>query len=236
MGLWELLALTAFSHNHALPTPQSAVYTIFHDPNFDLWPNVGITLGEAALGFLWGNGVALALALLFIQVPLIEKALHRVVLASYCMPVIAIGPILEIILSGTSPQIALSGLSVIFTTLVGAMLGLRAADPSALDLVRAYGGKSWKQLTKVRLRAAMPATFAGLAISGPAALLGAIVGEYLGAPQGLGVALITANEDLDSQRAWAIAIVVTVIAGLSYLSISAFGRLVTPWAPRKRAV
>jgi ABC-type nitrate/sulfonate/bicarbonate transport system permease component len=235
LAIWELLAYTVFGSNHLVPPPQEVVVTVFHDPGFEMWPNVVTTLNEAGAGFLWGNLVAIVLALAFVQVPLLEKALLRVVLATYCMPIIAIGPILEIVLNGTAPQSTLAGLSVVFTTLVGCLVGLRSADPSALDLVRVYGGGRWRQLAKVRARAALPAAFAGLAISGPAAVLGAIVGEYLGASQGLGVALINANEDLNARRAFAIALVATVVAGAAYVAVSAVGRLLTPWAPRPRS-
>lgn len=232
--VWEVIALTWLSGQHVLPTPQDAVITVFHHPGFALWPNVATTVEEAGLGFVWGNAVALILALGFVQVPLLEKALLRVVLATYCMPIIAIGPILEVVMSGTDPQIALAGLAVVFTTLIGALVGLRSADPTSLDLVRAYGGGSWRQLVTVRLRSALPATFAGLTIAGPAAVLGAIVGEYLGASQGLGVALISANEDFNDRRAWAIALVVTAIAGAAYWIVALVGRALTPWAPRRR--
>lgn len=235
VGLWALVAYTVFGHNHLVPPPQEVLVTVFHDPGFAMWPNVVSTLGEAATGFLWGNVVAIALALAFVQVPLLEKALLRVVLATYCMPIIAIGPVLEIVLSGTAPQATLAGLSVVFTTLVGCLVGLRSADRASLDLVRVYGGGRWRQLYKVRIRSALPAAFAGLAISGPAAVLGAIVGEYLGASQGLGVALISANEDLNSRRAFAIALVATAVAGAAYLLVSLVGRMLTPWAPRHRS-
>ena len=234
-GIWGLLAYTVFGRNHLVPPPQEVLVTVFHDPGFEMWPNLVSTLGEAARGFLWGNLVAIGLALAFVQLPILEKGLLKVVLATYCMPIIAIGPVLEIVLSGTAPQATLAGLSVVFTTLIGCLVGLRSADPVSLDLVRVYGGGRWRQLTKVRVGSALPAAFAGLAISGPAAVLGAIVGEYLGASQGLGVALITANEDLDSRRAFAIALVATAVAGAAYLAVSIVGRLLTPWAPRHRS-
>jgi ABC-type nitrate/sulfonate/bicarbonate transport system permease component len=232
IGLWYLLALTVLNHKHVLPTPNSAIATIFHDPTYALWPALSTTVGEAALGFLWGNLIALSLALAFVLVPLLERALLRVVLATYCMPIIAIGPILQIVLNGTAPKIALAAMSVLFTTLIGALTGLRAADATSLDVVRAYGGGRGKELVKVRLRAALPATFAGLSISGPAALLGAIIGEYLGATSGIGLGIINSEEALNDQRVWAIAIVVTGVAGASYLAISLVGRALTPWAPR----
>ncbi len=232
LAIWELVAYTAFTRSHLVPPPQEVLVTIFHDPGFEMWPNLLSTLEEAALGFLWGNLAAIALALAFVQLPILEKALLRVVLATYCMPIIAIGPVLEIVLSGNAPQSTLAALSVVFTTLIACLLGLRSADPASLDLVRVYGGGRWRQLVKVRIRAALPAAFAGFAISGPAAVLGAIVGEYLGASQGLGVALISANEDLDARRAFAIAAVATALAGVAYVAVSAVGRLLTPWAPR----
>jgi ABC-type nitrate/sulfonate/bicarbonate transport system permease component len=234
VAIWELVAYTIFGHNHLVPPLQDVVITVFHDPSFAMWPNVVTTVKEAATGFLCGNIVAIGLALAFVQVPLLEKALLRLVLATYCMPIIAIGPILEILLSGTAPQSTLSALSVVFTTLIGCLVGLRSADPVTLDLVRVYGGGRWRQLMKVRVRAALPAAFAGLAISGPASVLGAIVGEYIGASQGLGLAMISASEDINSRRAFAIALVATAIAGAAYFAVSLVGRLLTPWAPRRQ--
>ena len=232
IAIWYLLALTILNHKHVLPTPNSVLATIFNDPGYALWSALRTTVGEAALGFLWGNLIALSLALAFVMVPLLERALLRVVLATYCMPIIAIGPILQIVLNGTAPKIALAAMSVLFTTLIGALTGLRSVDPVSLDVVRAYGGGRMKELTKVRLRAALPATFAGLSISGPAALLGAIIGEYLGATSGVGLGIINSEEALNDQRVWAIAVVVTAVAGAAYLAISLVGRALTPWAPR----
>jgi ABC-type nitrate/sulfonate/bicarbonate transport system permease component len=235
IGVWYLLALTVLAHKDVLPTPSSVVVTIFHDPGYDMLPALGRTATEAGLGFLWGNLIALSLALVFVMVPLAEAALLRVVLATYCMPVIAIGPILQIVLNGTAPKIALAAMSVLFTTLIGAMSGLRSADKTALELVRAYGGSSFTQLRKVRLRAALPATFAGLSIAAPAAVLGAIIGEYLGADQGLGIGIMNAENVLNASRVWALAVVVTALAGAGYLVVNLIGRWLTPWAPRARS-
>jgi ABC-type nitrate/sulfonate/bicarbonate transport system permease component len=234
IAVWYLLALTVLAGKHVLPTPNSVVVTIFHDPGYDLWPALARTATEAGLGFLWGNLIALFLAFVFVLVPFAETALLRIVLATYCMPVIAIGPILQIVLNGTAPKIALAAMSVLFTTLIGAMSGLRSADTTALELVRAYGGGTWKQLTKVRLRAALPLTFAGLSIAAPAAVLGAIIGEYLGSDEGLGLGIMNAENVLDASRVWALALVVTALAGAGYFLIDLLGRALTPWAPRGR--
>ncbi len=234
IGLWYLLSITLLSGKHVLPTPYSVIATIFNDPGYSLWPALTRTATEAGLGFLWGNLIALSLALIFVISPLAEAALLRVVLATYCMPVIAIGPILQITLNGTAPKIALAALSVLFTTLIGALTGLRSADTTALELVTAYGGGKWKQLVKIRLRAALPSTFAALSIAAPAAVLGAIVGEYLGADSGLGIGIMNSENVLNTPRVWALAVVVTALAGAGFLVVHLVGRLLTPWAPRGR--
>lgn len=234
-GAWELLATIRVNARHVIPTPQSVLVTIFHDPGYSVWTNLAVTAREAGLGWLWGNAIALGLALAFLLVPALERPLLKLALASYCLPIVAIGPILYVVLSGSGPRIAVAALSVIFTTLVGALMGLRSADAVSLDLVRAYGGGRWAELTKVRLKSALPSTFAGLAIAGPAAVLGAVIGEYLGGQTGLGTTMVLAEQDFDIQRVWAIAMVCTALAGAAYLVTTGVGRLLAPWARASKA-
>jgi ABC-type nitrate/sulfonate/bicarbonate transport system permease component len=99
--------------------------------------------------------------------------------------------------------------------------------------VKAYGGGAVKQLTKVRLRASLPSMFAGLCIAAPAAILGAIIGEFLGGTEGVGVAMINSMQSLDTPRTWGLALVATGVAGAGYAVTSLVGRIVSPWAPRK---
>ncbi len=236
IAIWEILAVTTFRKvGSGVPTPTSVVTQFWSDLRAGLYgPNFVQTMKEAATGFVDGNLLAIVLGVAFVQLPLIEKALLRIAVASYCLPIIAIGPILTFVLHGDAPQSALAGLVVFFPTLVGVCVGLRSADRNALDLIRAYGGSSWVQLTRVRLRAALPSTFAALQIAAPSAILGAIVGEYLGAANtGLGVMMIDAEGALDIARTWGIALVCTAVAGILYGLIGLIGRLVAPWAPRR---
>ena len=232
--VWEVLALTVFAGKHSVPTPVGVVRQMWTDRSI-YSANAPTTLREAGLGYLWGNLVALGLAGFVALVPILEKTLLRIAITSYCLPVIAIAPVLNIVLNGDAPKATLAALSVFFTTLVGALLGLRSADANSLDVVRAYGGGRWKALVKVRLRFALPATFAGLKIAAPAALLGAIIGEYLGGDKGLGIAMINSETSLEINRTWGIAMLVTIIALIGYIITELVGRWLTPWAPRMSA-
>ena len=242
IALWEILAVTVFRKTGSgVPTPTSVVSTFWSDWKAGLYgENIIQTMKEAATGYVVANVLAIVLAVAFMQIPLVEKALLRIAIASYCLPILAVGPILTFVLHGDAPKSALAGLVVFFPTLVGVLVGLRSADRTALDLVRAMGGGSWMQLYKVRFRAALPSTFAALQIAAPSAILGAIIGEYLGAQAyGLGILLITAGTSLQDARTWAIAMVCMVISCAAYFLTGIIGRLLSPWAaiekPRRPA-
>ena len=130
------------------------------------------------------------------------------------------------------PKATLAAMSVFFTTLVGMLVGLRSADQTALDVVHAFGGSSWQKVVKIRLRACLPSLFAALRIAAPAAVLGAIIGEYLGGDSGLRVAMINAEQAFEVDRTWGIALVATGVAGVAYAITSILGRMAMPWLPR----
>ena len=230
--VWQLLGATVFRSGGAVPTPTTIVRHMIDDGGRFYWRNTRTTVSAAAKGWMWGNGLAIALALLVLITPVIERPLVQLGITSYCLPIVAVGPIFAVVFNGETPKVVLAALSVFFVTLVGMLLGLRSAEPSSLDLIHAYGGGSWKKLTKVRLRASLPSLFAALRIASPAAILGAIIGEYLGADRGLGVAMINSQQSLDVARTWGIALAATAVAGVAYGLTALVGRALTPWAPR----
>ena len=231
VALWWLLALTVFASSQSVPTPW-AVLTQFQKDGWDFYStNAGVTLRGAAQGFLWGNAAALAIAALVLLVPPLEAIATQLAVISYCMPLTAIGPIILVVFGGRAPTIFLAAMSVFFTTLIGALLGLKAADRTSLDLISAYGGGRFQQLVKVRLIAALPGIVSSLKIAAPAAMLGAIIGEYLGGiDNGLGVALTVAQQQFLVERTWALALVTGGLAGAGYAFFGLVARFVTPWS------
>ena len=230
-GLWQLVGATMFKQSGSVPTPTKVISQLTDDPDF-YWRNLSTTMKAAGQGWMWGNLLAIALALLVLVVPLVERPVIQLGVVSYCLPIVAIGPIFTIVFDGQTPKVVLAAMSVFFTTLIGALVGLRSADPTSLDVVHAFGGGSVHKLAKVRFRAGLPSLFAGLRIAAPAAVLGAIIGEYFGADRGIGVAMIAAQQRLDAPTTWALALTATAVAGVAYAATALVGRLLTPWAPR----
>lgn len=241
LAVWWVAALTVF-RDKLVPTPPAVVAKLVEDGASFYLANFGATVEEALRGFLWGNVVALLLASLVLLVPVTERLVTRLAVISYCIPLVAITPILYIVIgpppagepSGTA--VALAAVSVFFTTVVGAVLGFRSADPASLDVVTVYGGGRWKQMSKVQVVSALPAVVTALKIAAPAAFLGAILGEYIGGvDRGVGPALVNAQQSLDDERAWGMMIVCGLVAGAGYGVYALLGRLVTPWASGSRA-
>jgi ABC-type nitrate/sulfonate/bicarbonate transport system permease component len=222
LGIWELLAVTVFAGRFVLPAPTSVFSTMVGDHFY--WSDLEVTLGISWKGWLLGSGAALLLAAICLIAPVAESGLMTLGVATYCVPTIAIGPLLVVLYGATGAKVVMSALSVFFITLVAAVTGLRAASPTTLEVVKVFGGGRWAQLTKVRVRASIPILASGLAISAPAAILGTMIGDYLGGQHGLGVIMLQAQQQLAVNRTWAIAVTATLVCGLAFAITAAAAR------------
>lgn len=242
VALWWVSAITVFKDagvgdRGAIPTPLAVAQTIGVDGFGFFWTHVYATLREAGIGFAWGVGLGLLLAAIVLVLPFTEKVAMQLAVLTYCIPIIAIGPLVYVVIGapkGDAPSgtaIVLAALSVFFTTVVGALVGLKAADRSALDVVAVYGGSRLTQLRKVRLISSLPAILSALQIAVPSAILGAVLGEWFGGvDRGLGPALIIAAQSTNIERTWALALIAGAVAGAGYLLFGLIARSAAPWS------
>lgn len=229
LAFWELVARTIFAGRFLVPPPEMVVWGIWKDRAI-YQASLPTTCHEALLGFLWGNLGAILVALLFLLIPATEKLGMKLAVVSYCLPVVAIAPILQILLTGESPKIALATISVFFTTLIIVLTGLRSVDPVSVDLIKVYGGGKMKVLRKVRIPQALPDLFRALQLAAPTALLGAILGEFLGGTQGIGIAMIIAQAELHTTEMWGLIVVSSVVSAVIYVLIGFIGHRLTRWS------
>ena len=233
--VWWIASITLFQGSRAIPTPVSVAARFFDGKQWvSLWTNLSVTLGSAGWGYLWGNLAAFFFASLVLLVPRLEQIVTQLAIVTYCIPLVAIGPVLVIVAGLDSPQvpsISLAALSVFFTTVVGTLLGFRAASTTSLDVISAYGGGRWTKLRKVQLIAALPSVFGALRIAAPAAFLGAILAEYLGSggENKLGKLLRSSQAVGDVPTLWFLALISGAVAGLAYFIVGIVAKIVTPW-------
>ena len=185
--------------------------------------NAGVfTFREAFGGFVFGAVLGLALAIVFVHSPLLERALVPYVVASQTVPIIAIAPVVVIWLGGGWLAVALiSAYLTFFPVTIAGLRGLRSPDPRALELMRSYASSSRDVLFKVRLPAAAPYLFAAFKVAATASVVGAIIGELpSGIRDGLGGAILNFNQFYVSgpPKLWA-AIIVAAVVGIGFFAL-----------------
>ncbi|WP_280420557.1 ABC transporter permease [Nocardia carnea] len=234
LAAWQIIGATGVL-GPAIAAPAEIVTGLVSDGAAFYNLHLPVTLASAAAGFFWGNLAAICCAAIVLTVPAVEKLVLQIGIASACVPLIAIAPILAACFNGPVTSAIMAAVSVFFTTLVGTLNGLRHADPVSEDLVRAYGGGRYLVLRKVQLLYALPDILTALKIAIPAALLGTVIGEFMGQERGLGAALVAAQQSSDVVRTWGITLVCGALAAGSFLLVAAVGRYATPWAAETTA-
>jgi sulfonate transport system permease protein len=216
LALWEILGDFHLIAQGAMPSP-SAIAMQWWQDRADYPPHICATLKPALLGFLIGNAIAVAAAVAFVLLPVLEGLMRGVNVAIFGIPPIALSPVLVITLPGDWPQIVLAAVSVYFPTMVMTLLGLRDVDPRPIDVIHSYGGGTIAVLRWLRLRSCVPGLMGGLRVAAPAAILGAILAEFgSGARWGLGSFLLGSLGRADPARIWGIGLTATLIAASAY--------------------
>lgn len=183
---WELLVRWRQVPVYLLPAPTQILLTLAQHPGIYLQASL-VTLLEAALGLLLGALAGTAAALGLSLWPRLEQGVMTLAIFIKSTPLVAIAPLLTIWLGfGVLPKVIITALLTFFPVLVNMVSGLHAADAARLDTLRSWHASRWEVLRYVRLPEALPYFFAALKVSGPLALIGAVVAEWTGASGGLG--------------------------------------------------
>lgn len=221
---WEVLGRLQWLAGRAFPPPSAILGDwVTHADVYLI--HIGATLRSASLGFLFGVSISVAAAFLFVLFPLFERLTRGISITLFAVPPITIGPILVLVFSGAVPQVVLAATCVYFPAMISALLGLRDIDPRPVDVIETYGGGRWAVLRFVRARAALPGILVGLKVAAPAAMLGAILGEFgAGTRWGLGSFLLGSLGQANPGRIWGIGLAATLVAGLFYALFALISR------------
>ena len=174
---------------------------------------LGATLHSTALGYLWGTCAGLALAALAHLAPPLRRGSDRLAAVLNSVPSIALGPIFLVLISRESTPAAVSSIHVFFIVFVSVSSGLQRATPAHRDLFTVLGADRLRRFGRLELPAALPALASGLRLAWPAALIGAIIGEWFGAPRGIGILIINAMQNFQIVLLWC-AVLLAVAASL----------------------
>ena len=196
-----------------------------------------ITLQEAIYGLLIGVALAFIIATLMDRFNFLRKALYPILVVTQTIPTIAIAPLLVLWMGfGMAPKITLVVVTTFFPIAVGLLNGYESVDTDAINLMRSMGATRLQIFRFVKFPTALPAFFSGLRISAAYAVVGAVVSEWLGGFEGLGVYMTRVKKAYSFDKMFAVIIFISVISLLLMGLITLIEKSSMPWKHKNNMV
>jgi NitT/TauT family transport system permease protein len=234
---WEYSVKWLQVPGYILPPPSHIVVALWRGLDagiFDrggYWLHAGVTLYQVLLGFFIGSSVGLILGTLISQIKILESTLRIYLIAIQSLPKIALAPIIVLWFGfGVTSKVVIICLLTFFPLLVTSMHGFKAVEPERIELMRSLGANAWQTFWKVRLPSALPYIFAGLDMAAVFAVVGAIVGEFVGAQRGLGTLILTMNSQMDTAGTFSVFIILSIVGVLLHQSLRLIEKRVLFWS------
>ncbi|HET9904555.1 MAG TPA: ABC transporter permease [Xanthobacteraceae bacterium] len=234
---WEYGVVWLDVPSYILPPPSDIVMALWRGLNETLgsragyWLHAGVTLYEVLLGFFIGSGVGLVLGTLISQIRILEATLRVYIVAIQSLPKIALAPIIVLWFGfGLTSKVVIICLLTFFPLLVTSMAGFKAVDTERLELMRSLGANVWQTFWKVRLPSALPYIFAGLDMAAVFAVVGAIVGEFVGAQRGLGTLILSMNAQMDTAGTFSVFIILALLGVFLNITLRTIERRLLFWS------
>lgn len=227
--LWEVLSQVIQFPAYILPAPSVIGRSLLTNASL-LMHHAGATLTAVAGGLTLAISTALLLALAMDRWKFLKQALYPVLVVSQAVPIFALAPLMMIWFGvGLLPKVLIVALVCFFPLAVNLVEGLSQVDPEAIDLMRIMQADNLMIMKSVQLPTAMPYFFSGLKIAATYSVLGAIIGEWLGARAGLGIYMLRAMNSFRTGDVFASIVVVILLSLILFKAVEAFSWLAMPW-------
>jgi NitT/TauT family transport system permease protein len=193
----------------------------------ETWP----TLIESLLGFVLAVVIGVPLAVGVANSRVLNLTLYPILIATQSVPKVAVAPIILVWFGlGIKSKLAIAFLVGFFPIVVDTATGLRATPQGLLELAHSLRASPLQVFAKVQFPAALPFIFSGAKVAVTLAVIGAVIGEFVGSVGGLGNLLLTANSQLDGPLAWAALVWLSILGIVLFAAVAAVEKLAIPWA------
>ena len=232
--LWEVGARTLGVPEFILPPP-SKIAVSFNAYWLIIFNHGVVTTWEIVLGFALSIVVGVPLALAIFLWPPFARSVYPILVSSQAIPKAAVAPLFVVWFGfGLLPKVLIAFLIAFFPIVINTVVGLASIEPEKIQLARSMGFGPAQTFYKIRLPNALPAIFGGLKIAITLAVVGAIVGEFVGGDAGLGYLLMQANGSMDTPLLFAGLVGLTIIGVALFLLVELAERLAIPWHTSSR--
>ena len=227
---WQLAGPVFGIREYLLPGPVSVVRAALS--RTIPWPtHLTITTLEILGGFAVAGLAGVLLGVAIAWSPVAARALMPFLVFVNTLPKVAVAPLFLLWLGyGIVPNILIAALIGFFPVVINTAVGLTQVDEELLDLGRVFGAPTWKVFLKIRLPNALPYVLSALKITATAAVVGAVVGEFVASQAGLGMVIVNAQTNLNTPVAFAALVWISIIGLVLYGLVGLVARWWAPWA------
>lgn len=232
---WEVGSHYLAFNPLVLPAPSAIGGQLVQGFASGLYPmHLGVTVLQALLGFLVAVSCGIGTGSLLACSALVERTVQPLLVAFQSTPKIALAPLVIVWFGyGIGSKVVLAAVLGFFPILISTIVGLKASEPGRVDVLRALGASEWQIFRMVRFPSALPYIFAGVNIAAVLVVLGSIVGEFIGAKQGLGTLILYANENLEIAQVFSILLVLAALGLTLHFGVNAIRQHLLFWADPK---
>ena len=227
---WQL-AVTVFGmREYILPSPL-VVLRALSGSEIPWMGHLWITTLEIVGAFLLAGIVGVALGIAIAWSPVLAKALVPFLVFVNTLPKVAVAPLFLLWLGyGVIPNMLIGALIGFFPVVINTAVGVTQVDEEMLDLGRVFNAPKWRVFAKIRIPNAYPYILSALKVTATAAVVGAIVGEFVASQKGLGYVIITTQGSMNTPVAFAALVWISVIGLAVYGAVVLAARRIAPWA------
>jgi NitT/TauT family transport system permease protein len=227
---WQAAGPAFGIREYLLPGPVAVARAAFN-VSIPWATHLWITTLEIVGGFALAGGAGVLLGIAVAWSPVTARALVPFLVFVNTLPKVAVAPLFLLWLGyGVIPNILIAALIGFFPVVINTAVGLTQVDEELLDLGRVFGAPTWKVFLKIRLPNALPYVLSALKITATAAVVGAVVGEFVASQAGLGMVIVNAQTNLNTPVAFAALMWISVVGLALYGAVGLVARWWAPWA------
>jgi NitT/TauT family transport system permease protein len=229
---WEVGSRVFGIPDYLFPAPSAIVGTTIENWAL-LLRESWVTTVEILLGYFASILVGVPLALAIFHWPIFAKSIYPLLISTQAMPKVAVAPLLVVWFGfGLLPKVLIAFLIAFFPIVINTVMGLASLEREKIHLAQSMGLSGFQTFRLIRLPHALPSVFAGLKISITLAVVGAVVGEFVGGDSGLGYQLMVANGAMDTPLLFAGIVALTLLGLILFWIVEALERLAMPYQER----
>ena len=241
VGLWQILSSTKVLSPLLFSNPADVFKAFYHlvigQPAFGytIYTDLATTLQEMAIGYVIGAAAGIAVGIFLARIQWLSRVFEPMILAAYSVPKVALAPVFIVLLGiGTVSKVAIVAMELFFIVFFNTFVGVRDVREDFIRQAQINGAGPLSVLVRIVLPGALPSIMTGLKLGVPFAMVGAVIGEFIAASNGLGWFVVNSANNFDSQDLFAGIIVLVIVVWALSQAMQVIERLAVPWSAAQR--